>query len=109
MNKYNTYTKGPKAGQPKTLTDRVIRFLTEGLKRFEVPYVRNNKYGGFESTIGSSSYWVGKSGAVRAGTSPSNSISLSAQVKANMELWKRKEREKEKQQSFPERYGKWED
>ncbi len=90
MNTYQTYSKGPKAGQPKTLTDRVVRFLTEGLKMPEQSYNRSRKYRQFLGL--KSNYWVGKSGAVRTGKSPSNSISLTAQVHANMKLWERKEK-----------------
>ena len=97
MNKYNTYTKGPKAGQPKTLTDRVVRFLVEGLKKKELYYDRSDKYRKFEGSRSElhqafpSSYWVGKAGAVRAGRSISNSASLTSQVHANMKMWERKE------------------
>ena len=90
MNTYQTYSKGPKAGQPKTLTDRVVRFLTEGLKMPEQSYNRSGKYRQFLGL--KSNYWVGKSGAVRAGTSPSNSISMTAQVHVNMVSWERKNR-----------------
>ncbi|KKN67722.1 hypothetical protein LCGC14_0458700 [marine sediment metagenome] len=115
MNTYQTYSKGPKAGQPKTLTDRVVRFLVEGLKKKELPYDRSNKHRRFEGSRSElhqtfpSSYWVGKAGAVRAGRSPSNSVSLTAHVHANMRMWERKEREQEKQELFSSRYGKWED
>lgn len=90
MNTYNTYTKGPKAGQPKTLTDRVVRFLVEGLNKMELP--SKNKYRKFEgSTFSTGSfYWVGKNGAIRAGKNVSNSISLTSQVHANMKMWERR-------------------
>ena len=88
MNTYQTYTKGPKKGQPKTLTDRVIRHLTEGLKKTELS--SKNRYRKFTGSSTNSFYWVGKNGSVRAGKSPSNSISLTDKVRANMELWERK-------------------
>ena len=93
MNTYNTYAKGPKAGQPKTLTDRVVRFLVEGLNRKELP--SKNKYRKFEPTtyygILKSWFWVGKNGAVRAGKNISNSVSLTSHIHVNMRLWERKE------------------
>ena len=88
MNAYQTYTKGPRKGSPKTLTDRVIRHLTEALKKTELP--SNNRYRKFTGSKPNSFYWVGKKGAVRAGTSPSNSASLTDKVHANMQLWERK-------------------
>jgi len=90
MNTYQTYSKGPKAGQPKTLTDRVVRFLVEGLKRQEHP--SKNKYRKFTGSIPISFYWIGKAGAVRAGKNPTNSVSLTSQVHANMRQWERKQR-----------------
>lgn len=95
MNTYQAYSKGPKAGQPKTLTDRVVRFLVEGLNRNEMEYTKSGKFrkfAGSHSYVGNISfYWVGKAGAVRAGKSPSNSISITSQVHANMKMWERKE------------------
>jgi len=87
MKAYQTYIKGPRKGQPKTLTDRVIRHLTEGLKKRELP--SKNRYRKFTGSAINSFYWVGKNGAVRAGKNPSNSISLTDKVHANMALWER--------------------
>ena len=84
---YKTYTKGPKKGQPKTLTDRVIRHLTEGLKKTELP--SKNRYRKFTGSGPDSFYWVGKNGAVRAGKNASGSVSLTDKVHANMRLWER--------------------
>lgn len=84
---YQTFQSGPKKGQPKTLTDRVIRFLTEGLKFTEIP--SKNKYRTFVK--GDHRYYVGKAGAVRAGRNVSESVSLTDAVKANMSLWERRE------------------
>jgi len=88
MNTYQTYTKGPRKGKPKTLTDRIIRYLIEGLKKTELP--SKNRYRKFTGFMSNSFYWVGKNGSVRAGTSLSNSISLTDKVRANMKLWERK-------------------
>jgi len=89
MTTYNVYLSGPNKGRPKTLTDRVIRFLTEGLHKKELP--SKNKYRKFTGSSEQSFYWVGKAGAVRAGKSPSNSTSLTDRIRANMTLWERKE------------------
>lgn len=83
---YETFQAGPRKGKPKTLTDRVIRFLTEGLKFVEKP--SKNHYRLF--TKGGLQYHVGKAGAVRAGKTISNSVSLTGSVHANMKLWERK-------------------
>lgn len=89
MNEYQTFTKGPKAGQPKTLTDRVVRFLVEGMGKMELP--SKNRYRKFTTSSPESFYWVGNAGAVRAGRCASDSVSLTAQVHANMKLWEKKE------------------
>ncbi|MBU1621770.1 MAG: hypothetical protein KKD77_21960 [Gammaproteobacteria bacterium] len=89
LNHYNKYTKGPKEGQPKTLTDRVIRFLIEGLKKTELP--SKNQYRKFPGSKPDSFYWVGNAGACRVGKNISGSFSMSSQVHLNMKLWERKE------------------
>jgi len=88
MTSYQIYTKGPRKDQPKTLTDRVIRFLTEGMKKIELP--SKNRYRKFIGSRPKSFYWIGKNGAMRAGPSTSNSVSLTDKVHANMKLWERK-------------------
>ena len=87
MNNYNVFSSGPRKGEPKNLTDRIVRFLIEGLHRVEVP--SKNKYRKFDGQR-ETYLWVGKAGAVRAGKSVSGSISFTATVKANMQLWERK-------------------
>ena len=89
MTTYNVYLSGPNKVRPKTLTDRVIRFLTVGLHKQEFP--SKNRYRKFTGSSDESFYWVGKAGAVRAGKSPSNSISLTDRIRANMNLWEKKE------------------
>jgi hypothetical protein len=95
MNTYQVFKSGPKKGQPKTLTDRVVRFLVEGLKMREVS--SRSKYRQFAKTCYSGSkppmthnYFVGKAGAVRAGNSVTDSVSLTDQVHANMKIWERR-------------------
>lgn len=85
---YEVFTKGKKRNCPKTLKDRVIRFLTEGLGRVEVE--SKNRYRRFVKDQ-YTPYWVGKNGAVRAGKNPSNSISLTSKIHVNMRLWEKKE------------------
>lgn len=77
-----------------TLTERTISFLTEGLGMRELP--SKYKYRKFEkktvnidADMPTSYYWVGKAGAVRAGKTSSDSISLTDKVHANMNLWER--------------------
>ena len=88
---YQIFKSGPRKGEPKTLTDRVVRFLTEGLNRVEIE--SHSKYRAFIKE-GSSPYFVGKAGAVRAGKNASNSISLTDRVHSSMKIWERK-RQKE--------------
>lgn len=88
LNEYNIYQKGPKAGQPKTLTDRVIRFLVEEMKSKELP--SKNRYRKFTTSRPESFYWVGKAGTIRAGKNPSNSVSLTGQIHSNIKMWERR-------------------
>jgi len=67
--------------------DRVIRFLTEGLHCIETP-CRSGKYRQFNK--GDRHYFAGKAGAVRAGNSASNSVSITTGVWNNMKLWEKK-------------------
>lgn len=89
MNEYQVFQSGPRAGQPKTLTDRVVRFLVEGLKRQELP--SKSKYRKFTGSKPDSFWWVGNVGAVWAGKSASGSVSLTAQIRSYMKAWERKE------------------
>ena len=84
---YQTFQAGPRKGQPKSLTDRVVRFLVEGLGMTEAP--SRSRYRHF--TKESRNYFIGKAGAVRAGRSASDSVSLTDQVHANMKLWEGKQ------------------
>jgi hypothetical protein len=86
MNEYQIFKAGPKKGQPKTLTDRVVRYLVEGVQCQEAP--SRSKYRQFER--GERSYFVGKNGAVRAGKNASNSISVTDQAHAHMKIWEAK-------------------
>jgi len=83
---YATFQAGPRKGKPKTLTDRVIRFLTEGLEFVEKP--SKNRYRLFVKS--DLRYHVGKAGAVRAGKTISNSVSLTGKIRMHMELWEQK-------------------
>lgn len=89
MNEYQTFQSGPRAGQPKTLTDRVVRFLVEGLRRQELP--SKNKYRKFTGSKPDSFWWVGKNGAVRSGKSGSDSYSITDRFRVYMEAWERRE------------------
>jgi hypothetical protein len=90
MNEYQTYSKGPRKGQPKTLADRVIRFATEGMRCKEVP--SKSRYRKFEIPDRPGRfYFIGKNGAVRVGWTVSNSISVTSEFQAKMVSWEHKE------------------
>jgi len=72
----------------KTLQDRVVHFLTEALHYHEVPS-NSRKYRKFEKGGKSSYFFVGRNGAVRAGKSISNSISLTSFAHRQMEAWEK--------------------
>jgi len=86
MNEYQTYIKGPKKGRPKTFTDRVIRFATEGMNCMEVP--SKSRYRKFEIPDRPGRfYFIGKNGAVRVGWTASNSILCISVFQTWMEHW----------------------
>ena len=92
---YQTFAHGPRKGLPKTLKDRVIRFLTEGLQM--VPYLTTTrKYMMFEGKHTKSFYFVGKNGGVRSNNKPSisGSVSITDAIHNNMPIWEKKEKEK---------------
>ncbi len=86
MTGYNTFSKGPKAGQPKTLTDRVLRFVIEGLKKEELEST-TRKYRKFSGNIEGTFLYVGKNGAVRIGKTSSNSFSMTTNYLNRMVQW----------------------
>jgi hypothetical protein len=87
MNEYQVFKAGPKKGQPKTLTDRVVRYLVEGLKVTEVKS-KSSKYRQFivKSWIGQF-YFVGQAGGVRLGHSISNSSSWTTPIHNSIRDW----------------------
>ncbi len=89
MNKYQVFKAGPKKGQPKTLTDRVVRYLVEGCKMQEVfSKSRYRQFTKFDlQTNTARNYFVGKAGAIRSGRTASNSISITDTIYRNMEMW----------------------
>jgi len=82
---YNIYQSGPRKGQPKTLTDRVVRFIVEGIGFIEVP--SRSRYRQFENC--DKLWFVGKAGSVRSGKCSSKSVSITAGVKKKMEEWEK--------------------
>ena len=84
MNEYEVFKSGPRKGQTKTLTDRVVRYLVEGRKAKEVQ--QGSKYRCFIQD-GLSPWWVGKAGAVRAGRISSDTVSITDTVHAHMRAW----------------------
>jgi hypothetical protein len=84
MSSYEVFKSGPRKGQPKTLTDRVVRYLVEG--RGWIERGQRGKYRWFTRPIGRN-YFVGKAGAVRAGVAVSDSVSLTDVVHERMRQW----------------------
>ena len=87
MNTYQTYSKGKRKGEPKTLTDRVVRFLTEKLEKTELP--SQNRYRKFTGSAPDSFYWVGNAGACRVGKNISNSFSITNKIHLDMKSWEK--------------------
>lgn len=85
MNDYKTFRHGPKKGQPKSLTDRVIRYLVEGRGLQEV--ASRSKYRQFTDPDIDTNYFVGKAAAVRSGKCASNSRSLTDFIHRTMRRW----------------------
>ena len=72
-----------------TKTDRIVRFLTEGLKKTELP-TNTRKYRKFTGRNDQLFYFVGKAGAVRSGRIASDSISITDLICKNMVMWEKK-------------------
>ena len=86
MNEYEVFKSGPRKSQPKTLTDRVVRYLVEGRKMQEIH--SKSRYRQFIPTGNNPNYYfVGKAGAIRSGRTASNSISITDTIYRNMEMW----------------------
>ena len=86
---WNTFSRGPHKGEPKTKTDRVIRFIIMGLGKTEVES-KYRKYRKFTGRADNHFYFVGKNGSVRSGQTPAKSASITDKVSANMVLWEKK-------------------
>jgi len=84
MPAYETFKTGPRKGQPRTLQDRVIRYLTEGLGM--VKTVGRSARLTFKDKYGQL-YFLGSSGAVRTGRTVSTSRSVTDLYHAEMKLW----------------------
>jgi hypothetical protein len=86
MNKYQVFKAGPKKGQPKTLTDRVVRYLVEGRRMQEMP--SKSRFRQFIPTGNNPAYYfVGKAGAIRSGRTASNSVSITDIIYDRMKSW----------------------
>jgi hypothetical protein len=85
---YNVFKSGPRKGQPKTLTDRVVRFFEDAWGMKEVD-CRSGKYRQFVGEGLENAYFVGSKGAVRYGTCASKSVSISHLAIPDMERWER--------------------
>jgi hypothetical protein len=83
---YDTFLKGPRAGQPKTEKDRVLRYIIEGLKRAEYAS-SSRKYRIFVGILEDSYLYVGQKGSVRSGKSITESHSCTDRIHIAMEKW----------------------
>jgi hypothetical protein len=83
---YEIFKSGPRKGQPKTLTDRVIRFIEEGLKRKKV-FDSRSKSLQFDGLVPGSIWFIGKAGSVRTGKTKSNSFSITDKIHKMMKVW----------------------
>lgn len=83
---YNTFHHGPRQGQCKTLTDRVIRYLLEALRAKEIN--SRSKYRHFV-VDGKRNYFVGSAGALRTGKNASSSISITDHAHRVITKWEK--------------------
>ncbi len=89
MNTYQTFQNGPRKGEPRTLTDRAVRYLVEGRDMAEIN--SRSKYRQFVQHGNNPNYYfVGKAGAVRTGQVSSESVSLTDVVHRMMKVWEAK-------------------
>ena len=72
-----------------TKTERIINFLTAGLKKTEIP-TNTRKYRKFTGRNENHFYFVGRSGGVRSGRIASDSISITDLICKNMAMWEKK-------------------
>lgn len=92
LNEWDTWKRGPKAGQPRTLTDRVIRWMVTARGAKE-QISRSFKYRTFivtDNPTVEKRYFIGSNGAVRTGKSISSSISITDQMIVYMKDWERR-------------------
>ncbi len=82
---YNVYLSGPRKGQCKTLTDRIVRYIVVGLNGKEIE--SRTKKRTFE--INGKLYFIGTSGSVRTGKNVSNSVDIAGLFKQNMTKWEK--------------------
>lgn len=85
MNGYEVFKSGPRKGQPKTLTDRVVRYLVKSLGMVE-----RGKHGKYRWFTKGRNYFVGSNGAVRTGVTISDSVSITASIHARMKAWEQR-------------------
>jgi len=83
--KYDIFQRGLRKGQPKTLSDRVVRFLVGHYGCKEVD--SRSKRRQFTMPATDKYYFVGKNGSCRVGKVASRSFSATASVRKHMESW----------------------
>jgi len=84
---YNTFQRGPRKGQPKTMQDRMSRFLEMNYSAKEMTRT-SAKYKKY--VVGKDIFYVGKNGSVRVGKNVSSSLSITGKMKREMEKWESK-------------------
>jgi hypothetical protein len=73
----------------QTIAERVIQYLTTARKAKEVGS-KSTKYRCFKTPgAAGSTYWVSRNGAIRAGTTVSESVSLTDMIHRKMKVWER--------------------
>jgi len=86
MSSYQVFKSGPRKGQPKTMTDRVVRYLVEVKQAVEIKSRTRYRQFTVKGLIGQF-YFVGRAGGVRLGSTVSNSSSWTTHIHNSMKIW----------------------
>ena len=85
---YNVFKRGKRKGEPKTLRDRVIRYLEDYLECKQED-TKSKRYLKYSDDV--RNFWVGRTGSVRIGKAATWSISITDKFHKDMENWEKKE------------------
>jgi len=89
---YNVFLSGPRKGQCKTIQDRIIRYLVNGLDCIEIES-KTKRRAFCKKGQSINKYYVGKNGAVRCGKNHTTSVDVASIIKRKMEIWEMKKEE----------------